>query len=44
MLTSARSYCTAVKTMKLVAAAVMNGKNIATEKAMRQWVADRESL
>jgi hypothetical protein len=26
------------------AAAVMNGKNIATEKAMRQWVADRESL
>ena len=29
---------------KKFAAAVMNGKNIATEKAMRQWVADRESL
>ena len=29
---------------KKFAAAVMNGKNIATEKAMRQWVADRESM
>ena len=29
---------------KKFAAAVMNGRNIATEKAMRQWVADRESL
>ena len=29
---------------KKFAAAVMNGKNIATEKAMRRWVADRESL
>ena len=29
---------------KKFAAAVMNGKNIATEKAMRQWAADRESL